>query len=70
MIEDQSATWREVKERCATGIARARARLDAHGTSHDDTEFERGRLSAFQEILGLATPPRPMPEPKPGPGIY
>jgi hypothetical protein len=70
MIDEQTATWRVVKDRCDAGTSRARAILDRHGTSHDDTVFERGRLSAFQEVLALANPPKLTPPPKQGPSVY
>jgi hypothetical protein len=68
MIDPQSLTWLAVKDRCEAGLTNCRARIEAHGCDHVETEFMRGRLAAFKEILALAAPPKPLPERMPDKG--
>lgn len=61
-IEINSPTWRRVKDAAQKGIESSRAKIEQSGFGHDITQFERGKLKAYREILALADAPTVIPE--------
>lgn len=53
-IETHSQTWWALKAFAETGLDTARKKLEQHGASIGDTEFERGKIKAYREMLALA----------------
>lgn len=53
MIERNDMGWKLVAKTAEDGIDTALRILEAQGTSPADTDFERGRIAAFREILKL-----------------
>ena len=51
--------WSAVRELAEAGLTASQAQIEAHGTSHEDTEYHRGRIAAFRAVLRLQDPPRP-----------
>lgn len=64
-IDTYSETWRAVKAKADKGIEDARRRLEATGHPIDQTEYERGKIKAYREILDLVTAPTVIPSPDP-----
>lgn len=60
MIDPNSATWQAVKAHADKEIEASRVRLEAQG--YLATEFERGLIAAYRDILRLATPPASLPD--------
>lgn len=54
MIDPMSPTWKHVARECERLIQASKDKAVAIGLSHDDTQVERGRVSAFKAILDLA----------------
>jgi hypothetical protein len=61
-IEPHSRTWRAVKEWAEARLTSSRSTLEAAGLPREETEYERGRISALRELLGLTEPPIIMAE--------
>lgn len=53
-VETHSETWRAVKAKAEKGLDEARRTLEAHGHPIEQTEYQRGRIKAYREILDLA----------------
>lgn len=56
MIDENSETWRDVKAWAEKRIGNSRNAVEARGLPPEDTEFERGRISALRELMNLAAP--------------
>ena len=61
-VDRCSTTWLVIAEHIAKEIDRAQRRLETDGTSHDDTQFERGRIRTLRNILKLGEAPAPSTE--------
>lgn len=61
MIDTTHAVWIEIEAKANEVIEIAALRLKARGTPAIDTEFERGRISAMEELLEIAVPPKEIP---------
>jgi hypothetical protein len=57
LIDRTGLTWIAIERVVGEQLASARQRLETHGRSHEDTEYERGRIAAFKWLLKL--PERP-----------
>lgn len=64
-IETSSQTWRAVKACCDKGAKVARDKLEQHGHPIEVTEYERGKIKAYREILELAGTPTVIPSTDP-----
>lgn len=56
MIDTYSDTWRAVKAKAEKEIESSLSRLETSGHPIDKTEYERGKIKAYREILDLASP--------------
>ncbi|MEM7709192.1 MAG: hypothetical protein AAF264_00225 [Pseudomonadota bacterium] len=61
-IEPHSATWRAIAREANQRIASAQKALEARNLPAAETEFERGRIKALRDILGLVKPQPVTPE--------
>lgn len=61
-IDTYSDTWKAVKAKAEKEIESCRSRLETSGHPIDKTEYERGKIKAYREILELAAPPKVIPE--------
>ncbi len=61
-IDTFSDTWSIVKAKAEKELESARSRLETSGHSIEKTEYERGRIKAYREILDLASPRTVIPE--------
>jgi len=52
-IDPFSESWLAVQAWCRRQMEASHRALEARGTSHEDTCYERGRAAAFREILSL-----------------
>jgi hypothetical protein len=55
VIDTYSTTWTAVRDHATAAIEQSRARVMVRGVEERTADFERGRVAALQEILGLAT---------------
>lgn len=55
-LDAYTETWRTVAAKANEQIEVARSRLEEHEQSYGESEFLRGRISAFREILSMARP--------------
>lgn len=53
-IDKQSDTWREVQGFAQDAAVNEITTLATHGLPIEETEYRRGRLAAFNEMLALA----------------
>lgn len=56
MIDRDSSTWRALTSHATKKMQEARTLLEQPGLEHGPSEFERGRIAALTEILGLGKP--------------
>lgn len=61
-IDTHSDTWTAVKAKAEKEIESSRSRLETSGHPIDKTEYERGKIRAYREILDLASPRKVIPE--------
>lgn len=52
-VDENSRTWRAVKEWADKRMTSSRASLEAQGLEPVQTEFERGRIAAAKELMNL-----------------
>lgn len=57
MIDKFSPDWLAVKKRCEAEMNLARDIIEAPGIGPVETEFQRGRLNAFKEVLDFPNQP-------------
>lgn len=53
MIDLTSDTWRQLTAKLGELRANELSRLENKDLSHEDTQFIRGKLAAFKELLAL-----------------
>lgn len=58
MISKQSPDWLAVKRRCDEEIALAQVLIESPGFGPVETEFQRGRIAAFREVLKFPDEPK------------
>jgi len=61
-IDTYSDTWKIVKGKAEREIESARLRLETSGHPIEKTEYERGKIKAYREILDLVSPRKVIPE--------
>ena len=54
--------WMTVKAKTEALLERARADLESHGTSIEQTEFQRGRIDALKDLIEHFEPSTPVIE--------
>jgi len=64
-IDPESATWRAVSTKAARAASEALERLVKHGQTIERTEYERGQIAAYQDILSMAQQPQGNPRKAP-----
>jgi hypothetical protein len=52
-IDPHSPTWEAVARAARDGIEASRTKLEGAGLGNAESEFERGRIRALRDILGL-----------------
>lgn len=61
MIDPHSETWADVAAFVAQGADKSRRVIEAPGVDHAETQFQRGRLAAFNELASLPDRQRAVP---------
>lgn len=58
-IDINSDTWREIEKRLTLRIENQRTLLEAHMLATEETEYARGKIAAYKEILKFPTAAKP-----------